>query len=1332
MATPVAAPSTDELLAQAAAAEHADLQTATQIVGEHAVTQEQNGYAAQLASQRPPQADVSPTPAQRSENLKTTASDVGHRIAEIPEGVYSGVVHAVGELGSAVTGMLAGGFVDHTWMFHYMADHATDPVIRQKAQEQVKANQAQVDAITNAPRGAADALTPKLDTAGGNITQGLTQFLTSFIPVTRALKANELATSGRVVANTLAGGLSQAAAFNPNDSRLSNLIQQYPSLKNPVTEFLASKPGDSEAEGRLKNLIEGSGLSLVSESAVEGVMGIFRGMRATSSIADNAKALADAKPTPVDHPAPQAPVVEPTAAEPAKPAYNVTHDVEEATGEHKLTTDKGELTASEGDSQIKVDRIDVAEEARGNGHGLAMMQKLHEVASERGKPLVSDVSVSPEQQRVYASLKKRGYDVQQNPGATTSETTGNLVSDHPNKPVFTIAPKVPHVESVSEVKPYEPPTLAKADTANPTGNVEQPKAAAPGATEQPKVFDPVGVARAAIQIPEGKSEALLAALKEGRYNEVPNMLDDTHRTIPWETLSDGANLKGLFNAVEDHFGAIIKSAHGTGPVSDKTIVQLAKDIGGDVNSVAKLFADTTSQGGLAARITAGYNIMTASARRLKDLGTVANSLNAETDAGKKAILDFEKQLQLHAAIVGQVRQSSSEIGRALYAHRSLKASSDVALANISDLAGTVLGPKAIKKFVASVGGTNNLAAINKAAAQLQGKGFAGVIKEIAQNGMLSGLPTQLANITGNASNMVIKVAERYLAGVIGHVRGVFLPDAETATIRSAVAHTAGAISGVRDSFPLMVKALVTEPTVSASGRPIARAIEMNTKGLQGADLTIAQVVNRVGQVVRYPGRLMGAIDNLNMGIGRQADLNSRVYTVAAGEADAKGLKASARDAFLDKRMTELRTDPPADVKEKSMEAGLYQSFQESARTRFGEGVSRLLNSHPIVKLLIAPFVHRPLNMLRQSLMDYTPMGIVSKTQRELLTAGGADMDVALARMTIGTGALAFAYEMASNGQTTGARLGSRNTESLDKIPRDSVRIGDRWYQYNRVDPVGLWLAIGADMHEHINEHYDPNNPDSTNDLATLTRMGVQVVGAAAMDKSFMKSTDQVMQALGSKDPKRSEVLMQQLIDSNVFKFVPFSGALRGAAQATDTTPRASGGDGLANIWDSVKANLPGLSKDLPPRRDILGRPLERPAGATAWWNPFGGSKASDDSMDQELSKVAVNVQTPPRQLENIVLDPHQYDEVIRRSTEAPIFPGGENLQGYMRQLTASEMWKSFETTDDHGVMARTKMVQQAVDAAYEYGKQDFMQSHGDFTNAMQARFEQQAKHYQRQ
>ncbi|MBC9129956.1 hypothetical protein FcAc13_01375 [Frischella sp. Ac13] len=86
----------------------------------------------------------------------------------------------------------------------------------------------------------------------------MSQFLVGFIPMFKASKfIRPLQKMGSWGKGMIAGSVTDFVVFNPHEERLSNLIQQFPELANPVTEYLQAKPDDNAAEGRLKNSLEG-------------------------------------------------------------------------------------------------------------------------------------------------------------------------------------------------------------------------------------------------------------------------------------------------------------------------------------------------------------------------------------------------------------------------------------------------------------------------------------------------------------------------------------------------------------------------------------------------------------------------------------------------------------------------------------------------------------------------------------------------------------------------------------------------------------------------------------------------------------------------------------------------------------------------------------------------------------------------------------------------------------------------------------------------------------------------------------------------------------------
>lgn len=134
-------------------------------------------------------------------------------------------------------------------------------------------------------------------TTEGAMVEGVSQFLTGFVPVlgvaTRGARLAGLgARAAGIAGGAGAGAFSDFVAFEGHEERLSNLIQRYPQLQNPVTEFLAADADDSEVEGRFKNALEGLALGALTEPTLRvlGAMGKVRKAKAGALPADAAKA----------------------------------------------------------------------------------------------------------------------------------------------------------------------------------------------------------------------------------------------------------------------------------------------------------------------------------------------------------------------------------------------------------------------------------------------------------------------------------------------------------------------------------------------------------------------------------------------------------------------------------------------------------------------------------------------------------------------------------------------------------------------------------------------------------------------------------------------------------------------------------------------------------------------------------------------------------------------------------------------------------------------------------------------------------------------------------
>ena len=133
------------------------------------------------------------------------------------------------------------------------------------------------------------------DTVAGNITKGVSQFLTGWFTGGRVLKGVKVTTGAGALAKSVAkGSIADFQAFDENTGRLVDIINEHaPSLENPLFDYLASDEDDTWYEARFKNALEGAGLGGV----LEGTFRTFRWYKAKKAEANgkpfNKKQLAE-------------------------------------------------------------------------------------------------------------------------------------------------------------------------------------------------------------------------------------------------------------------------------------------------------------------------------------------------------------------------------------------------------------------------------------------------------------------------------------------------------------------------------------------------------------------------------------------------------------------------------------------------------------------------------------------------------------------------------------------------------------------------------------------------------------------------------------------------------------------------------------------------------------------------------------------------------------------------------------------------------------------------------------------------------------------------------
>ena len=104
------------------------------------------------------------------------------------------------------------------------------------------------------------------DYFGGSLSRDLLGFAASLFGVGKFAKAANLITkipkattaTGHLVRAAVKGEIAAQFTWSPYESRITNLIESYPYLANPISEYLAANTEDSENEARFKMALEGS------------------------------------------------------------------------------------------------------------------------------------------------------------------------------------------------------------------------------------------------------------------------------------------------------------------------------------------------------------------------------------------------------------------------------------------------------------------------------------------------------------------------------------------------------------------------------------------------------------------------------------------------------------------------------------------------------------------------------------------------------------------------------------------------------------------------------------------------------------------------------------------------------------------------------------------------------------------------------------------------------------------------------------------------------------------------------------------------------------------
>lgn len=1035
-------------------------------------------------------------------------------------------------------------------------------------------------------------------TTTGKITKSLSEFVTGFIPALKGMKW--MGVTNKIAAPLGAAAIADFAVRDPHEARLSNLWQEMGLPKNVLTDYLAADPKDGAIEGRLKSAAE----SVLTGAALEGLIVGARALRAAKWIGkaqntelqnlkaqygelDEAtfnKALGD----------PSKPMLV-TRVEPVPPAVAKIREGLQATG------DTAEVTAAASKTQrLYHGTIADFDDYTANGLGphfgtAAQASKRAQVLTESRGAARPDLPSAPNVRPVDVVIENP---LRLNDGPGGDGGFAGLDLDDTMFLLYEL--KRVNVVDDSFFKSWR----TRLNNEGMDANEEFFAAAKEKITG--KGYDSIVYKNAV----EGEGDSFIVLNTKNIRNAmeaaplkasgIPVEQVAEGLKINWARVDTAQDVQVLMGDMATKFKGSIDEAR-RGVMSQETTSKLADDLG---MTVTELLARRKGMPLNAEQSLAARRLWAASGENLLELAGRA----AGTNAGALDQYAFRKALATHHAIQADVIGARTETARALAAWRIPAGGGGVERARAIQQTLETMGGKSASQEIARrlsiLAQHGNPGSLAKFAEKGWGAKTFDSVREVWVNGLLWSPQTHFVNTVSNTAVMFSQVLERGVAARIGQLRGA---TGEAVAPGEALVMTYALVSGVRDAWRVAGKAFKSGETGWALNKvelPRAHAITSETFGM-ASETGLGRTVDFLGQTARVPGRFLGAEDEFFKSIGYRMELHAQSLRQATSE----GLTGEA----MGRRMAELVKNPTEQLRIASADAALYNTFTQQAGA-FGQTFMKLREKVPAITFVL-PFVRTPVNIARYT-FERSPFAPLVGQWRDDIAAGGARADIALARMATGSTIMLSALDWADSGLIVGKlpkEAGEREALSRQGAQDYSIKLGDKWYSFNRLDPFGSLLGFSSDLAAIARR--SEMNEDDMDEWQEVVAAGITAVAQVAINKQYLRGLSDVFEVMG--DPGRySEGYINNLLAS----FLPFNALAGNIARTADPIQREA-----SNPWEALQAKMIGLSDKLPPRLTLWGEEISTESGLGKTYDFFSPVRArgvKPEAIDTEIMRLA--------------------------------------------------------------------------------------------------------------
>ena len=548
--------------------------------------------------------------------------------------------------------------------------------------------------------------------------------------------------------------------------------------------------------------------------------------------------------------------------------------------------------------------------------------------------------------------------------------------------------------------------------------------------------------------------------------------------------------------------------------------------------------------------------------------------------------------------------------------------------------------------------------------------------KIMYNSLLSSPATHVVNATSNAFNTIYRPLSAWAGG-----------DAKTK--KAAMASFYGFDQTLKEFLDLAFRTLKTGEAGSEGSKMLVQnsqfdvafkearriADESGDFGQQ-AGIGFLQMLKYIADapVFSWPSRLLTTSDEFFKNVVARMEYSRTMMDKAIAES---GFELGTNDAAIDRAFQRLLKSEYSRNFTKKGGAILNEDLLKSAKevtfqtelTGAAGKFANFLNDTPALRPFF-PFVKTGHNVLVYTGTHVPVLNMALEESRKVLLDPNADpYQKAIMQGRVGFGSMAMLVGgyAASQGLITGNGPNDprRRKEWLRTHQPRSIKVGDRWVSFDRIEPIGPLLAVAADI------NYAITSGQLEEDRAQyLVGYMANAIAVNLTDKSMFQGLGPMAELLNPRN--QSPEMFIAKISEIGNNFTPLAGARR--AFTNSMTPYMQE---YNKLWDRTLASATlGMAGNRADRIDWLtGEPIT--SASAGEWNavmPWKVVKRGTDVVKDALEDIEFDSAAVREELGDIDLTPEQKGVLSKYMAET-------GLHGELKKFVSKPSFK--EKVDEY-------------------------------------------------